>query len=96
MKKILFLILSVISICIGFNSCLEEERNQNNYENYELYTRIQGKRVTDMKVEYQDLNVEIRTYKLDGHDRIMVRTAKGTVSDNHLESCKKCYEDPCN
>lgn len=52
-------------------------------------------RITEIKVVYKDNQVEIRTYKLDGHDRILVRTARG-VDDNHSENCKKCYEDPCN
>lgn len=52
-------------------------------------------RITEMKVVYKDNQVEIRTYKLDGHDRILVRTAHG-VDDDHSENCEKCYEDPCN
>ena len=52
-------------------------------------------RITEMKVVYNDNRVEIRTYKLDGHDRILVRTAHG-VDDDHSEICKKCYENPYN
>jgi len=52
--------------------------------------------VTEMKVVYSDDRVEIRTYKLDGHDRILVRTFHGDVDDDHSENCKKCYEDSCN
>jgi hypothetical protein len=66
--------------------------------NSEEFKVIEDKSViTDMKVVYNDNRVEIRTYKLDGHDRILVRTAHG-VDDDHSEACKKCYEDedPCN
>lgn len=80
MKKFIFLVLPLLISCGGT----------------EGFKVIEDKSViTDMKVVYNDNRVEIRTYKLDGHDRILVRTAHG-VDDDHSENCKKCYEDPCN
>ncbi len=85
MKNLALVILTLI-----LGSCCGEDEKPG-----KINPRVVESNITDMKVVYQDFAVEIRTYKLDGHDRVLVRTAYG-VDDDHSENCKKCYEDPCN
>ena len=94
MKKLLILALILVSL---LSSCKNKrfsnyKKARDNYEQLEA----EKERVTEMTIVYSDLEVEIRAYKLDGHDRVMTLSAEGEVSDDHSESCKKCYEDPYN
>ena len=82
--------LVLLSLFI-LGSCTIEESGPN-----ELHPNIiEESRITNMRVVYQDYRVEIRTYTLDGHERILTRTVSG-VDDNHSENCRKCNEDPFN
>jgi len=94
MKKLLVLVLcSSLLFSCGISSKKRWEMSSSLRESYELSC---DSTVTDMKIVYEDQCLQIRTYKLDGHDRILVRSYDGAIDDDHLESCKKCYEDPCN
>jgi len=82
--------LTLLSLFI-LGSCTTDESNPNEL-NPEI---VEESRIADMRVVYRDLRVEIRTYTLDGHERILTRTIGG-VDDNHSENCRKCNEDPFN
>jgi uncharacterized protein YxeA len=95
MKKLLVLALILVSL---LSSCSKSKRFSNYKKAQDSYEQLEAEkeRVKEMTIVYSDLDVEIRTYKLDGHDRIMTLSIEGGVSDNHSETCKKCYEDPYN
>lgn len=82
--------LTLLSLFI-LGSCTADESNPNEL-NPEI---VEESRIADMRVVYRDFWVEIRTYTLDGHERILTRTNRGS-DDNHSENCRKCNEDPFN
>lgn len=97
MKKLLVLVLCSVLLfsCDNYSGKRRAEMSSSLRESYEL-SCDNDNTVTDMKIVYEDRTIQIRTYKLDGHDRIIVRSMDGGISDNHSEICKKCYEDPYN